>query len=51
MLKSTRPQWSLPGPADMPRDHLQMQMEIYRETILLRGFENDSTWVKDRLRR
>ena len=39
-------QWSLPGPADMPRDHLQMQMEIYRETILLRGFENDSTWVK-----
>ena len=39
-------QWSLPGPADMPRDHLQMQMEIYRETILLRRFENDSTWVK-----
>ena len=39
-------QWSLPGPADIPRDHLQMQMEIYRETILLRGFENDSTWVR-----
>ena len=39
-------QWSLPGPADMPRDHLQMQMEIYRETILLRRFENDSTWVR-----
>ena len=39
-------QWSLPGPADMPRDHLQMQMEIYRETILLRGLENDSTWVR-----
>ncbi len=39
-------QWSLPGPADAPRDHLQMQMEIYKETILLRGFENDSTWVK-----
>ena len=39
-------QWSLPGPADIPRDRLQMQMEIYRETILLRGFENDSTWVR-----
>ena len=39
-------QWSLPGPADAPMDHLQMQMEIYRETILLRGFENDSTWVR-----
>ncbi len=39
-------QWSLPGPADIPMDHLQMQMEIYRETILLRGFENDSTWVR-----
>ena len=39
-------QWSLPGSADIPMDHLQMQMEIYRETILLRGFENDSTWVR-----
>ena len=39
-------QWSLPGPADAPMDHLQMQMEVYRETILLRGFENDSTWVR-----
>ena len=39
-------QWSLPGPADMPRDTLQMQLEVYKETILLRGFENDSTWVR-----
>ena len=39
-------QWSLPGSADIPMDHLRMQMEIYRETILLRGFENDSTWVR-----
>ena len=39
-------QWSLPSSADIPRDRLQMQMEIYRETILLRGFENDSTWVR-----
>ena len=39
-------QWSLPGPADMPRDTLKAQLEVYKETILLRGFENDSTWVR-----
>ncbi len=39
-------QWSLPGSAEIPRDRLQMQMEIYRETILLRGFDSDSTWVR-----
>ena len=38
--------WSLPGPADMPRDRLQVQLEVYEETILLRGFEEDSTWVR-----
>ena len=39
-------QWSLPGPADAPRDVLQVQLEVYNETILLRGFENDSAWVR-----
>ena len=39
-------QWSLPGPADVPRDELKIQLEVYKETILLRGFENDSTWVR-----
>ena len=39
-------QWSLPGPADMPRDTLKAQLEVYNETILLRGFEEDSTWVR-----
>ncbi len=39
-------QWSLPGPADAPRDDLQLQLEVYGETILLRGFESDSTWVR-----
>ena len=39
-------QWSLPGQAEMPRDTLQMQLEVYKETILLRGFENDSAWVR-----
>ena len=39
-------QWSLPGPADMPRDTLKVQLEVYNETILLRGFENDSAWVR-----
>ena len=32
-------QWSLPGPADAPRDDLKVQLEVYGETILLRGFE------------
>ena len=39
-------QWSLPGPADMPRDTLQMQLEVYKETILLRGFDSDTAWVR-----
>ena len=39
-------QWSLPGPADTPRDKLSLQLEVYDETILLRGFEGDSAWVR-----
>ena len=39
-------QWSLPGPADAPRGVLKVQLEVYNETILLRGFEDDSTWVR-----
>ena len=39
-------EWSLPGPADMPRDKLNLQLEVYDETILLRGFEGDNDWVK-----
>ena len=38
--------WSLPGQTEVSRDVLRVQMEIYDETILLRGFENDSTWVR-----
>ena len=39
-------QWSLPGPADAPKDDLKLQLEVYGETILLRGFDGDSTWVR-----
>ena len=39
-------QWSLPGPADAPRDDLKLQLEVYGETILLRGFDSDTTWVR-----
>ena len=38
--------WSLPGPADAARDDLKLQLEVYGETILLRGFENDAAWVR-----
>ena len=41
-----RTEWSLPGPADAPRDDLKVQLEVYGETILLRGFEADSAWVR-----
>ena len=41
-----RTEWSLPGATDVPRDDLKMQMEVYGETILLRGFEGDSNWVR-----
>ena len=30
----------------MPRDTLKAQLEVYNETILLRGFEDDATWVR-----
>ena len=39
-------QWSLPGVTDAPRDDLKVQLEVYGETILLRGFESDSAWVR-----
>ena len=38
--------WSLPGPDEVPRDKLNLQLEVYEETILLRGFEGDSQWVR-----
>ena len=41
-----RTEWSLPGPAEAPRDVLKVQLEVYNETVLLRGFEADRTWVR-----
>ena len=38
--------WSLPGATDAPRDELKAQIEVYSETILLRGFEGDTNWVR-----
>ncbi len=38
--------WSLPGQQDIPRDQLKMQLEVYDETILLRGFEDGANWVR-----
>ena len=35
-----RTEWSLPVRADVPRDTLQAQLEVYGETVLLRGFES-----------
>ena len=39
-------EWSLPGPDEMPKDRLNLQLEVYEETLLLRGFEGESTWVR-----
>ena len=38
--------WSLSGQMDVPRDELKVQMEVYDETILLRGFEDGANWVR-----
>ena len=39
--------WALPGEPEVPRDRLKAQLEVYSESILLRGFRADSTsWVK-----
>ncbi len=45
-VDSDTTRWSLPGPAEVLRDMLKVQLEVYDETILLRGFENDSAWVR-----
>ena len=39
-------EWYLPGGTDLPRDELKVQLEVYGETILLRGFDGDSAWVR-----
>ncbi len=39
-------EWSLPGAADAPKDTLKVQLEVYGETILLRGFEREANWVR-----
>ena len=39
-------EWSLPGPTEVPKDDLKVQLEVYGETILLRGFDGDSFWVR-----
>ena len=41
-----RTEWSLPVQDDLPRDTLQAQLEVYGETVLLRGFESDRNWVR-----
>ena len=41
-----RIEWSLPVQDDLPRDTLQVQLEVYGETVLLRGFEADHNWVR-----
>ena len=38
--------WSLPDEMEVPRDELKIQLEIYEETILLRGFEDGGGWVR-----
>ena len=41
-----RTEWSLPVMDDLPRDTLQVQLEVYQETVLLRGFEAERNWVR-----
>ena len=41
-----RTEWSVPGAEDAPKDALKMQLEVYGETILLRGFEREASWVR-----
>ena len=38
--------WSLPGIDEAPRDTLRLQLEVYEETVLLRGFDADLSWVR-----
>ena len=32
--------WALPGEPEVPRDRLKAQLEVYSESILLRGFQS-----------
>ena len=38
--------WVLPGEPDVPRDSLKAQLEVYGESILLRGFDDSTSWVR-----
>ena len=38
--------WALPGEPDVPRDSLKAQLEVYGESILLRGFDDSTSWVR-----
>ena len=44
--ETEKTEWSLPGPDEIPRDKLNLQLEVYEETLLLRGFEGESVWVR-----
>ena len=43
---ASKTEWSLPGPDEMPRDKLNLQLEVHNETLLLRGFDGDASWVR-----
>ncbi len=44
--KTESARWSLPGIDEAPRDALRLQLEVYEETVLLRGFDADLSWVR-----
>ena len=44
--ESDTTRWSLPEQMEAPRDELKVQLEIYDESILLRGFEDGGGWVR-----
>ncbi len=43
-MEATR--WAMPAPAETPQDRLRVQLEVYDETIILRGFGDDTSWVR-----
>ena len=39
-------QWANASISDVPRDELRMQLEFYQESLILKGFEDEVSWIR-----
>ena len=39
-------QWANASISDVPRDQLRMQLEFYQESLILKGFDKEVSWIR-----